>query len=64
MTMIYSELSLNNNKKLQGVLDTKSVFEEGQGLQSTALSMDSVCEKRTEAQLSSWSQKLEQLGVH
>lgn len=62
--MIYSELSLNNNKKLQSVLDIKSVFEEGQGLQSTALSMDSVCEKCTEAQLSSWSQKLEQLGVH
>lgn len=43
------------------MLDIKPGFKEGQGIQSTALSMDCVCEKCTEAQLSSWSRKLEQL---
>lgn len=64
MTVIYSGLSLNNNKKLQNVLDIKPGFEEGQGLQSTAFSMDSVYEKRTEALLPCWTQKLEQFGVY
>lgn len=41
------------------MLDTKPGFKEGQGLQNTALS-----EKCTETQLSSWTQKLEQLRVY